>query len=227
MTVVLGKTLAQQAAEGSPGMDSPGFKLFSNMSCELPASAQLQELQKWHRAPFIAAAESGDLATIRELLDGGQNVNEADAEGWTALMQAIDEGHLHVVNALLLVDDIDVNIKNQDNETALMRAVLSGYLEAAQALLATPGIDVNAVTSTGKSALMIAADMGRTEIATSLLVFDGISLRLTDNAGRTALMHATERSQHDIAELITTMIEMDAPDLMEEPESHDDEEPAM
>ena len=50
---------------------SPGFALFSNMNCELPASAQLKEIQESVQnieldldgfSPFVSAAEIGEYA---------------------------------------------------------------------------------------------------------------------------------------------------------------------
>ena len=49
---------------------------------------------------LIDAAIDGDIARVQERLDAGDDINETDLEGWTALMYASDEGHSAVVDLL-------------------------------------------------------------------------------------------------------------------------------
>ena len=42
---------------------------------------------------LLAAATEGDVKEIHRLLKSGENPNQADENGWTALMSAADNGH--------------------------------------------------------------------------------------------------------------------------------------
>ena len=48
-----------------------------------------------------AAAVCGDVEEIHRLLKSGENPNQADENGWTALMFAADNGHSEAVKVLL------------------------------------------------------------------------------------------------------------------------------
>lgn len=50
---------------------------------------------------LLAAAEAGELAEVRSLLDQGASVNAKDECGWTALQLAIGEGFSEIVELLL------------------------------------------------------------------------------------------------------------------------------
>jgi ankyrin repeat protein len=201
----------------SPAVDSPGFKLFSNMGGTPPVSAQLKELNESvadkeremeDYSPFIAAAEAGDELTVRRMILGGTaSVNQVDAEGWTALIAAASEGHRAVVDTILFeAENVAVNAANDDGETALIRATLGGHAEVVNALLATDGLNVNSKTGKGTTALMFAAMFGHEGIATSLLVTDGIDVNLADASGKTALLHAVDSGNEGIATLIATEV---------------------
>jgi len=61
---------------------------------------------------LLKAAQSGNTAAVRTLLDMGARANAKDDKGFTALMLASKEGHAEVVHLLihnfrLLKNDID------------------------------------------------------------------------------------------------------------------------
>ena len=225
MPAVLDKENSPPPRGGSPyasGSPTEGFVLRANMKAPAPISAQLKELEESTQSlelevgnPLIAFAETGNLAKVSALLTSGEaRIDQADNQGWTALIAAASEGQVEVVNFLLTrAEDAAevVNAANHDEETALIRATLGGHVDVVRALLATDGINVNAATSNGTTALMVAAGTDNEEIATELLVADGISVNAEDVNGKTALQHAIDRGNRGVATLIQTI--MDAFDV--------------
>jgi hypothetical protein len=59
------------------------------------------------------AADTGDVAAVKQLLDDGADVMWADAEGTTALMKAAESGHQAIVAELL---DAGAPWNQQDND---------------------------------------------------------------------------------------------------------------
>lgn len=117
---------------------------------------------------FLQAAERGDVAQLRTLLERGADVNAGQpGSGITALMGAAAGGHLEAVR-LLLEEGADVNAHSGEvGSTALMEAIESGHLEVVKVLL-NGGADVNAKEEYGATALKIARAKRRTEIAAYL-----------------------------------------------------------
>ena len=52
---------------------------------------------------LLGAAKTGDLATVKELLDDAADFNFRDEQDWNALLWASNNGHTDVVAALLEV----------------------------------------------------------------------------------------------------------------------------
>jgi hypothetical protein len=84
---------------------------------------------------LFGAARSGDVATVRQLLDGGLDVNTKGRYGTTALFAAADKGHLPVVD-LLLARGVDVNaVDTFYKASALTWAVNHDHAEIARRLV--------------------------------------------------------------------------------------------
>lgn len=91
---------------------------------------------------LVTAAGRGDVITVRSLLAGGANPNEADnsgIKGWTSLMAAAKSGSTEVVEALLKAR-ANVNATNEYGATALDIAVVNrGYSSAVAVLIRAAG----------------------------------------------------------------------------------------
>ncbi|HEY4492645.1 MAG TPA: ankyrin repeat domain-containing protein [Acidobacteriota bacterium] len=87
------------------------------------------------KADLMKAASTGDTARIRELLEGGEDVNAKHAVvGWTALTAAAYYGHPEAVK-LLLEAGAEPNMKDASADTPLMKAVTLGPYEDRQEML--------------------------------------------------------------------------------------------
>lgn len=89
--------------------------------------------------PFLQAAFAGDVATMKLLLDKGEDVNQKDAAGNTALHYVIrldasqhhPQGRHQECLRLLLERGANLTAKNTSGETALYRAVWNSDMTAA------------------------------------------------------------------------------------------------
>ena len=91
--------------------------------------------------PICRAAAHGHLDVLSLLVQQGArlNINESTiASHDTALCIAARGGDLEMVQALLLHDQIDVNLRNRWFEVPLMLAVKGGYVSVVDALVANP-----------------------------------------------------------------------------------------
>jgi ankyrin repeat protein len=148
----------------------------------------------------------GDVAIAKALIAKGANVNAADMNGRTALMEVAASGNLDFV-LLLLDSGADPNATLRGPRvgrdaaghaaipgTALQAAARNGRIEVMKALLAR-GADVNATNELGQTALMFACQAGCTPPApcpdrvamVRLLIAAGADVNARDYTGKTTL----------------------------------------
>ena len=77
-----------------------------------------KEEERLDSEALIDAADRGELARVKEIIDGmktnGVDINHQDSHGYTAFMRACNKGHTEVALELLKVDGRDFNV--QDSE---------------------------------------------------------------------------------------------------------------
>jgi hypothetical protein len=146
---------------------------------------------------FSAAARKGDVATVKQLLDAGIDVNTKFRYGVTALMYACDHGHLDVVKTLL-DSGADPNVKDTFyGMTPLMMAVSPAqkkrpeHTEIAKLLIKRG--------AAGKEiAISSAVEDGSVELTQAILDSGGLSPELLSDS----LESAKARSQTEIVPLL-------------------------
>jgi len=85
---------------------------------------------------LIEAVEVGDVVQVRAALDAGADVEDADRDGWTALMIAAGQENADIVKVLIAAG-ADVNGWDLEcNTTVLMAAAMNGRSEIVGILLA-------------------------------------------------------------------------------------------
>lgn len=145
-------------------------------------------------AILISEAEFGDVEEVRQLLLENANVNEAKDSGQTALMVAVENGHVNVVE-LLLEEAIDIMMQDKDGQTALHTALSSKLMDDTVQklvkLLLEKTIDISTQGKHGQTALHLAAMRGMTEVV-YLLLEKTTDISAQGKDGQTVLHLATE-----------------------------------
>jgi ankyrin repeat protein len=176
-------------------------------------------------ADLFAGVREGDLERVRQAVDTGIELdqrisystkNRSESSGWTALMVAVQQGHLEIAR-WLVEQGADVNAKNQHQYSALSMAIEGNHAELIK-LLAQHGADLEVGGRSGTTALMKMAWEGNRELVTFLLEqgadpntpgvaagtdFRGNNLTLKFvSLGAPALSSALRKGHFDIAELL-------------------------
>jgi uncharacterized protein len=82
---------------------------------------------------LINAVKDGDLATVKETINSGVDINEQDDQGWTPLNWAAGKGDIDTVK-LLVEKGADVFKVGRDQRTPYMIALAAGRVEVVKFL---------------------------------------------------------------------------------------------
>lgn len=116
--------------------------------------------------PLQSAAERGDIATLKKLLNDGANINEVAQYG-TVIAYASRNCHIEAVK-LLLERGADVNASNSMKITAMHTAAAGGCNDVIR-LLIDKGSDIDTISAAGYTPLSLAAYWGKYETIKLLL----------------------------------------------------------
>ncbi|NDJ63160.1 MAG: ankyrin repeat domain-containing protein [Chloroflexi bacterium] len=150
---------------------------------------------------LMQAVTNNDLATARQLIEAGADVNEPDSGGNAPLITAAYQGHTDMTR-LLLENGADVTAVDPGMKaTALHAAAYAGRTEPAR-LLIQHGIDIDKQGPyNGYTALHDA--IWQNNIDTAAVIIDaGANLTLTNHNGQTPLDFARAKNAHQIVTLI-------------------------
>ncbi|MGL4394264.1 MAG: ankyrin repeat domain-containing protein [Brevinema sp.] len=182
-------------------------------SLSKPAT-DIRKQNKIDTQEFLKAAYSGDLHTLKQLMNRGISPNSRSVydmkNGLTALISATGQRR-HAVMQLLLENGADPNLASSYNKlhglTPLMVAAMQGPIENVELLLQYEA-DPHAQTSgivTGNSALSAAIGAGQVEIV-ELLLKKGVDINHSVNSRRyygiTPLMLAVDEGNIEIVEML-------------------------
>ena len=134
--------------------------------------------------------ETGDLATLRNYIDQGDDlVNIKGLDGFSLLHYACNRGHAAIVSELLRAL-LPIDIRNASNETPLHLAVYCGNLLIVEQLI-DRGADINAKNQYDETPLFYAARKSFPAVV-RLLVQRGANVNIQDRYGEIAQEHATD-----------------------------------
>ena len=136
---------------------------------------------------LVDAAERGDVAAVRQLLDDGADVNERDARGRTAVTAAALGDEVEI--AKVLIDaGADVDLQDSDRNNPLLVTGETGSVAMLREVLrADPNL--GATNRYGGIAIIPASDRGHVDLVRALLGTE-IDVDHVNNLGWTALLEA-------------------------------------
>ena len=141
------------------------------------------------------------VAGLKEALVVDYHINPdiQDNNGMTALMYAIENYHIEIVEALLNAN-ADPNIQKEDGWTALMSACLNDNAEVVDVLL-KGGADPNIQDKDGWTALMSACRNDHSKVV-EVLLKGGANPNIQEKDGGTALMSSCRNGHFNVVEVL-------------------------
>lgn len=151
-------------------------------------------------SPLAVAARSGDLSSVRNLIEAREDVNVALGDGSTPLLWAAYNFDTEMARALIDAG-ADVDIANNYGITPLLQASRTGD-DQMIALLLEAGADAGLAHPDGSTTLMAASRTGNVE-AVRLLLDHGADANAADSyQNETALMWAAAEGHADVIGLL-------------------------
>ena len=154
---------------------------------------------------LFSAAQAGDVALIRTLLEAGAAHAALDEAGETALMHAAHAGHLEAVK-LLLAAGAAPDFKSEQGWTALAKAAYNAETECGYpqviAALHEAGAELDTRIFFGITPLMLAAGGGDAGVV-EWLINNGADVLAANDGGRTARLMANDKFYVDVINLLT------------------------
>lgn len=151
-------------------------------------------------SPVADAAQHGDRAAVRSLIQQHADVNAAQADGATAIQWAAYLGDAEMAGVLI---DAGANVKaaNRDGATALFLACVNGNAAIIEKLLQA-GADPNEKEPNSATPIMFAARNGNVAAVQALLNHKAEVNAKEGVRGTTALMWAAEQGQAEVMKLL-------------------------
>lgn len=150
-------------------------------------------------SPIVDAVRKGDKEALRALIQKGSNVNEAEADGATALQWAAYRDDLQSADALIKAG-AKVNSANDLGATALWNASQNGSETMVKRLL-DAGANPNLALTSGETPLMVASRTGSAAVA-ELLIAKGANVNATGTRKQTALMWAVAQKHPEVVKVL-------------------------
>ncbi len=149
------------------------------------------------------SALDGNLEKVKEMINGGVNVNSPDSEGHTALMFAAFNGHSDIV-LLLLESEAAIDRRDLVGRTALLYGSTGPFPETVKILL-DKGAKPNIIDSEEHfSPLMHAAAEGNLDVVKVLIEY-GADPGLKDVDGDNAETFARQNGHREVADYISSV----------------------
>ena len=141
-------------------------------------------VENWKMAPLWELCQDGKLDEVRSALARGEDVNDKDSIGETALMNAVCGRHNSIVKLLLDQPGVKTNEKDNHGHTALHVAAEYNNQEGARMLLLHPTMDsANSKDKYGETVMMTAVKWGHKELLSEFVSHQSVSLDIGNVVG--------------------------------------------
>lgn len=175
--------------------------LAANAPIPQTAAAPAEDIAPEDRqAFFVHHARNGECDKVAADLDAGAQIDGFDKVDQTALIAALNHGHIACAR-VLLDRGANVNLADPAGWTPLIHAVYFGADDRLIMLLLDRGANINAQNHRGVTALYLAAGIGR-ESQVRLLLQRGADAGLATSSGYTALRIAQQKGLAEIVKLL-------------------------
>jgi len=172
-------------------MNPSRFLFMMILLVALIAPSGLAMAETGNVAALAVASRTGDLATVKELIEGGSPVNGEDENRFTPLFYAAANNHIEVT-AYLLGKGADPNAHSSESgTTALLLASQMGHPGIVKLLL-DKGAQINATDNLGMTPLIRAAYSCKEDVV-EILLNRGADVRWKDTLDETALIVAERK----------------------------------
>ena len=162
--------------------------------------AQLDSLDDKQRSVLWHSAAQGLLKTTALLIGSRKiDLNAKDINGYTALAQALVNGHTRIVR-LLFEHKADFAVRTNEGNNLLMLSVLSKRSDIVEFLLGR-GAELDLQNNVGDTALMMAAAKAQNQII-EMLIYSGADPQLRNKDDLNAFQIATNAGHADAAKII-------------------------
>ncbi|MEW6351670.1 MAG: ankyrin repeat domain-containing protein [Thermodesulfobacteriota bacterium] len=168
-------------------------------SIRIPWPPLATDLPLWDDERLPVAAQKGDIANLKALLDKGRDSNDMDRMGRLALVEAAARGQVGAVEPVLR-RGAHIEARDVNGLTALMAAAENGELSAVE-LLVSKGANVNFQCDDGPTALKEAVDNQRTDVV-KFLLDHGANVNAKLRGGTTTLMRAALTGNVEVVKLL-------------------------
>ncbi|PON27255.1 hypothetical protein TGAM01_v203636 [Trichoderma gamsii] len=160
---------------------------------------------KHGKTPLSWAAQKGNVAVVKTLLDTGQaEINSTDIEGQTPLSRATRKGNVAVIKTLLDTGQVKIDSTDYGGRTPLSWAAEYGNEATVNILLNTGQVKVNSEDCGGMTPLSWAAYAGR-EAVVKILLKAGAEVNLKSQGNRSPLSWAAQKGQEAVVKLLLNM----------------------
>lgn len=161
---------------------------------------------------LIIAAEYGNAEMVNQLLSHHADPSMKDKDGTTAILKAIDYGHISVVEVVLDLVPVDLLVSDSSGRSLLNRACASSTPRPEIVhLLVEKGMNPNTVSKGGGTPLHDASRVGRLEMTEALLQVGAIP-SITDAYHRTPFKVAWQHGEEDIMKVLAKQTNEFVPD---------------
>jgi len=130
------------------------------------------------------------------------DINDNDAEGFSALHIAINNKRLDLVKILFEDSSMNINIRDNFGNTPLHLACKDECIGIVQYLLSRPKIDINSMNNSSNTPLHIAIEYKHFEIAKYLVQHKDIELNYQNSNGNTPLHLAVKCNNLEIVKIL-------------------------